>query len=155
MKNQRLEAIKDIISHSKVSSQDEILTHLNERGFTLTQATLSRDLKQMKIAKVPNDQGGYIYTLPFVSSRDTYILKENKSTVATEITIEFSGSLAVLKTKPGYAGGIASDIDSGAPEEIIGTIAGDDTILLIPKEGVTRSRIIETLSIIIPNIKIV
>ncbi|MGL4806514.1 MAG: arginine repressor, partial [Bacteroidales bacterium] len=121
MKNKRLEAIKDIITHSKVGSQDEILIHLNERGFTLTQATLSRDLKQMKVAKVPNDQGGYIYTLPFVSSRDTYILKESKSTLATEITIEFSGSLAVLKTKPGYAGGIASDIDTGAPEEIIGT----------------------------------
>ncbi|MGL5787244.1 MAG: arginine repressor [Bacteroidales bacterium] len=154
MKHRRLEAIKEIIIENNVGSQDEILTLLNQRGFVLTQATLSRDLKFLKIAKVPSDQGGYIYTIPMVSraaNRDN----EGISGINSEVTIEFSGLFAVLKTKPGYAGGIASDIDNGASNEIIGTIAGDDTILLIPREGITRSKIIETLGTIIPNLKIV
>lgn len=154
MKNKRLEAIKEIIIENNVGSQEEILTLLNQRGFILTQATLSRDLKFLKIAKVPSDQGGYIYTIPVVShisSKD----KDGISSINSEVTIEFSGLFAVLKTKPGYAGGIASDIDNGASKEILGTIAGDDTILLIPREGITRSKIIETLGAIIPNLKIV
>lgn len=154
MKIRRLEAIKEIIIENHVGSQEEILTLLNQRGFVLTQATLSRDLKFLKIAKVPSDRGGYIYTIPVVPrsvSRDN----DGMSVLSSEVTIEFSGQFAVLKTKPGYAGGIASDIDNGASKEIIGTIAGDDTILIIPREGMTRSKIIETLGAIIPNLKIV
>lgn len=154
MKNKRLEAIKEIIIENKVASQDEILTFLNERGFILTQATLSRDLKFLKIAKVPSDQGGYIYTIPVVPHPSSKS-KDGFGSINSEVTIEFSGLFAVLKTKPGYAGGIASDIDNGAPAEIIGTIAGDDTILLIPREGITRSKMIETLGVLIPNLKIV
>ena len=60
--------------------------------------------------------------------------------------IEFSGNLAVVKTRPGYAMGIASDIDTHAPCEILGTIAGDDTILIIPREGISRDKIVKALA---------
>ena len=60
--------------------------------------------------------------------------------------IEFSGNLAVIKTRPGYAMGIASDIDTHAPKEILGTIAGDDTILVIPREGFSRQNIVDALA---------
>jgi hypothetical protein len=66
--------------------------------------------------------------------------------------IEFSGNLAVLKTRPGYAMGIASDIDAKAPREILGTIAGDDTILLIPREGISREGVLQALAQFIPEI---
>ena len=67
--------------------------------------------------------------------------------------IEFSGNLAVIRTRPGYASSVAYDIDTHNFHEILGTIAGDDTILLVLREGCTRTNVLDALSIIIPNIK--
>jgi len=137
-KKDRLIAIRNIIREHAVESQEELLNILKSKGFEATQATLSRDIKQLKIIKSPDVEGNYIYTLS----------KENNYTSISGdfATIEFSGQLAVLKTRPGYASAIASDIDTKARHEIIGTIAGDDTILIIPREEVTRKEIMEVLS---------
>ncbi len=137
-KKDRLIAIRNIIREHAVESQEELLNILKSKGFEVTQATLSRDMKQLKIIKSPDVEGNYIYTLA----------KENNYANISDdfATIEFSGQLAVMKTRPGYASAIASDIDTKAQHEIIGTIAGDDTILIIPREGVTRKEIIEVLS---------
>ena len=69
------------------------------------------------------------------------------------IGIEFSGNLAVIKTRPGYASSVAYDIDDHSFDEILGTIAGDDTILLVLREGCTRTSVMNALSLIIPNIQ--
>ena len=63
------------------------------------------------------------------------------------LSVDFSGNLTVVKTKPGYAGAIAWDIDNKATQEILGTIAGDDTILLVPREGVTREEILDMMNV--------
>jgi len=137
-KKDRLIAIRNIIREQTVESQEELLNILKSKGFEATQATLSRDMKQLKIIKSPDVEGNYIYTLS---------KKNNYASISDDFaTIEFSGQLAVLKTRPGYASAIASDIDTKAQYEIIGTIAGDDTILIIPREGVTRKEIMEVLS---------
>lgn len=158
MKNKvdRLQAIKEIIISCRISSQEDLLKHLTERGFDLTQATLSRDLKQLQIAKVAGKDGGYLYVMPETAGIGRLV---NAKTyphytvpVSGFLSIEFSGQLAVIKTRPGYASGIASDIDAHSAEEILGTIAGDDTILLILREGITRSQVLETLKTIIPSI---
>ena len=137
-KKDRLIAIRNIIWEQAVESQEELLNILKSKGFEATQATLSRDMKQLKIIKSPDIEGKYVYTLS----------KENNYTNIPDgfATIEFSGQLAVMKTRPGYASAVASDIDTKARHEIMGTIAGDDTILIIPREGITRKEIIEVLS---------
>ncbi|MBP6230933.1 MAG: ArgR family transcriptional regulator [Paludibacteraceae bacterium] len=135
-RNKRLEAIKKIISNSSISSQEELLEAILSMGFSVTQATLSRDLKQLKITKILTEGGIYEYVIPF-----TNYANKAASNNREIISIEFSGQLAVIKTRAGYANGIASDIDLQISELILGTIAGDDTILLIPKENVSRDEI--------------
>ncbi len=158
MKNRRIrhQKIREIISTSSVGSQEDLLQVLNEKGFSLTQATLSRDLKSMKVLKQATETGEYKYILPIEIDSIPKRTTELVDTVFAEkgfVSIEFSGNMAVIKTKPGYAAGIASDIDTSENPEFIGTIAGDDTILLIMREGVSREKVIKVLSSIIPSIK--
>ena len=155
-KKNRLEAIKMIISSKEVGSQDELLQELTKEGFRLTQATLSRDLKQLKVAKAASMNGNYVYVLP----NNTMYRRMTEQHSVTEMLrldgirgIEFSGNLAVIRTRPGYASSVAYDIDNHDFEEILGTIAGDDTILLVLREGVTRASVMSALSLIIPNVK--
>lgn len=150
-KKYRQQQIEEIISKDKIRNQDELLIKLQKLGFELTQATLSRDIKEMKIIKVPNQNGEYIYQL----SENVKKNEENGSAITAYgfLNIEFSGNLAVIKTRPGYAMGIASEIDNKATSTILGTVAGDDTILIIPRENISRQKILEGLSLFIPIIK--
>lgn len=155
IKNSRLEALKMLISSLELSSQEEVLQALAREGFKLTQATLSRDLKQLKVAKAASMNGKYVYVLP----NDTMYKRISTPKSAIEmlqtsgfISINFSGNMAVIKTRPGYAGSIAYNIDNSNIQEIIGTIAGDDTIFLVLKEGVEQRTVMEHLSVVIPNI---
>lgn len=135
-RKERLDAICRILQEGATGNQEELLKKLNESGFSITQATLSRDVKQLKISKVPDAHGAYAYRLP-----DHSPFMQPKKEQPNYPNIEFSGNLAVVKTRPGYAMGIASDIDTNAPHEILATIAGDDTILVIPREGISRDRV--------------
>ncbi len=153
VKAQRLAAIKNIITANKVGSQDELLALLGEAGFLTTQATLSRDLKYLKVAKVPHPDKGYVYELPqgpIVKSVGEDV-NEDFPLSGVE-SIDFSGNMAVIRTRPGFAPSIASVIDSHEPYEVLGTIAGDDTILLVNREGVDKRYIVDALSMFIPGI---
>ncbi|MBR2618082.1 MAG: ArgR family transcriptional regulator [Paludibacteraceae bacterium] len=145
----RLHVIKEIVTQQAIGNQDELLHLLKEQGFSLTQATLSRDLKRLKITKIPNDMGEYRYTLP--SSFYTQSKRNETKTIGSN-SLEFSGQLAVVKTRSGYAGGIAAEIDEHASNAILGTIAGDDTILVIPREGFNRDEITYILSSVIEKL---
>ncbi|MBQ6031746.1 MAG: arginine repressor [Prevotella sp.] len=156
VKKNRMEALKMLISSMELGSQDEVLKALEKEGFKLTQATLSRDLKQLKVAKAASMNGKYVYVLP----NDTMYKRISTPKAAMEmlqtsgfLSINFSGNIGVIKTRPGYASSIAYNIDNAAITDILGTIAGDDTILIVIKQGVTEETIIDELSSIIPNIK--
>ncbi|MBS2096951.1 arginine repressor [Carboxylicivirga linearis] len=154
IKAQRLMAIKHLISSRKISSQEELVSLLEEEGFKLTQATLSRDLKYLKVAKVPDVETGYKYVIPEVSQKAENPFPVNEEFPVSGVeSIEFSGHMAIIKTRPGFANGIASVIDSHGPYEILGTIAGDDTILLISREGVSKTDVINALSLFMPGLK--
>lgn len=145
-KRNRLQIISEILRSSVVGSQEELLQLLNERQCDVTQATLSRDLKLLKVAKTPLSNGTYKYVLP--SYNKPIPTQQTSNTLISHgavLSLEFSGHLAVVKTKPGYASAIAWDIDNKATEEVLGTIAGDDTILVIPREGVTRDDIYQMM----------
>lgn len=151
-KAQRLVAIQNIISTQIVCSQDELLRLVEKLGFTTTQATLSRDLKFLKVGKIPHPDKGYVYELPSGGAKNIDGIQEDFPVASVE-SINYSGNLVVIKTRPGFANGVASVIDKYDPYEILGTIAGDDTILLITREGVSRGHIFETLSMFIPGLK--
>ena len=154
-RNKRLKTIAELVSVYSPCSQEELLKRLHEKGFLITQATLSRDIKQLKIIKSPDDDGNYLYRLPKVNtySNKNERVKEIRTLIHSFISLEFSNNLGVIKTRPGYAMGIASDIDAKATQTILGTIAGDDTILLIPREGISRKEIIKALAEFIPEMK--
>lgn len=154
-KANRLDAIKMIISSKEIGSQDELLQALGSEGFELTQATLSRDLKQLKVAKAASMNGKYVYVLP-----NDIMYKRTGEQSASEmlqnsgfISLQFSGNIAVIRTRPGYASSMAYDIDNHESADILGTIAGDDTIMLVLREGVMHTVIRSFLSSVIPNIQ--
>lgn len=153
-KRNRLQVITEILRSNVIGSQEELLDKLAEHELFVTQATLSRDLKQLKVSKTPLPNGTYKYVLPSItkkiSPQGTF---NHLSANGTIISLEFSGQLAVMKTKPGYASAIAWDLDNTGAEEILGTIAGDDTILIIPRDGVSRQDMIELLNISFSNNK--
>jgi transcriptional regulator of arginine metabolism len=146
-KRNRLQVISEILRSNVVGSQEELLKLLIERQCFVTQATLSRDLKLLKVAKTPLSNGTYKYILP--SYNKPLPSQVNSNTLISHgavLSVDFSGQLAVVKTKPGYASAIAWDIDNKATVEVLGTIAGDDTILVVPREGVTREDILVMLN---------
>lgn len=156
VKNSRIETLKMLISSKELGSQEEVLQALKREGFRLTQATLSRDLKQLKVAKAASMNGKYVYVLP----NETMYKRVHKHTTAKDmletpgyISLNFSGNMGVIKTRPGYASAIAYNIDSMIVPEILGTIAGDDTIFIVIKDGTHPDQIIKALGEIIPTVK--
>jgi transcriptional regulator of arginine metabolism len=150
-RTERLLVIKDMIANQKISSQEELLSLLDAKGLNYTQATLSRDLKFLKVNKISDPEKGYIYELPNFHTSGGDLA----TTFASRgfISIQFSNHLGVIKTIPGYANSLASLIDKNNPFEILGTIAGDDTILIIPHENVSESDVKNALVLIIPELK--
>ena len=155
-KTRRLEAIRLIISSQQLGSQEELLATLQNEGFNLTQATLSRDLKQLKVAKASTLSGQYIYVLP---NETMYKRVSTPSSIREMmkvpgfLSINFSGNMGVIKTRPGYASAIAFNIDRSDIPQIMGTIAGDDTIFIVIKEGVHPQEVMDALNGIVPNMK--
>lgn len=155
-KNSRLEALRLIISSQQLGSQDELLTALQKEGFKLTQATLSRDLKQLKVAKAATMGGSYVYVLP----NETMYKRVSAPISVREmmqmpgfVNITFSGNMGVIKTRPGYASAIAWNIDRRKIPQILGTIAGDDNIFIVIKENTKHQDIIKALTEVVPNMK--
>lgn len=156
MKNRvsRQLTIKQIISSSEVKSQEELLVKLHEKGYDLTQATLSRDLKALKVARVPARDQGYKYVAPEGVSNEVGVSGTEVNFLADGFrNLNFSGNLAVMRTRPGYASSIAAVLDNADPYEIIGSIAGDDTVLLVMREGVAPRDLKNSLMLIMPKLQ--
>lgn len=157
MKNrkQRIELMVKLIRNKCIGSQDELAALLAEHGYSVTQATLSRDLKMLKTTKVPTDRGTYVYTLPDSNTLKDKLLARGRMDINTNyqsgfISLEFSGNIAVIKTRNGYAAGLAYDIDMLDFYEILGTIPGSDTIFAILRESVSHEDARKVLSQILP-----
>lgn len=136
-KNNRLEALKLLISSQEIGCQEDLLKALSVEGFHITQATLSRDLKQLKVAKAASINGKYTYVLPnetMYKRIPTPRTAREMMKVSGFLSVSYSGNLGVMKTRPGYASSIAYNIDNGGIEEILGTISGNDTIFIAFKE---------------------
>lgn len=150
-KQERQEVIARILGSAMVDSQDVLLQRLSEEGFELTQATLSRDFREMKIAKTPDSAGNYLYRLPGIQLPQA---RKERHGIMTSfvrhglLNIDFSGQMAVIKVPAGYAKGIASDIDTGSIHDVMGTIAGHDTVLMILRENADKNQIMQSLKLL-------
>jgi len=149
-KTERLRQIKEIINTNKIHRQDELLYLLVNRGFDTTQATLSRDLRELKVGKIHDAHFGSIYFIP-----EQILSTENDAPPQLHglISLEFSKNLAVLKTDAGFANSVAVKLDEKKIKELMGTIAGNDTVLLIMKDGLSKEDMIFALSSQFPQLK--
>ena len=147
----RLRMVRSLIQEKKVTSQEELLEHVRKHGIHTTQATLSRDLKYLKATKKYDDTlKGYIYILPENQSASG---QEIRFALDEFISLDFSGNIAVIKTSSGFANAIAIYIDRIYFEEAVGTLAGDDTILIVLREGVKKKDFVNSLLEHIPELK--
>lgn len=141
MKGQRHIKIREIISSRDIETQDELVVALRASGFQVTQATVSRDIKELLLIKVPLDDGRYKYSMP-TDQRSNPVQKLKRALVDNFVHIDHSGNLVVMKCLPGTANSIAALLDNMEWSEIMGTISGDDTILLICREPESSQTVI-------------
>ncbi|NLW24308.1 MAG: arginine repressor [Clostridia bacterium] len=138
MKSKRHKKILELIQKQVISTQEELARALRKEGVRVTQATVSRDIKELGLVKVPIGKDLYKYASPHEvtvsESRLAFMLKE------FVLKYDYSNNLIVLRTPPGNAQAVASHLDNAQWEEVIGTVAGDDTILLVikPEEAVPK-----------------
>ncbi|HEX6617121.1 MAG TPA: arginine repressor [Gemmatimonadales bacterium] len=146
MKIQRHAAILRVVRERRIESQDELREALADEGFTVTQATLSRDIRELGLAKLADPQGGAFYTHPQRAA-----VRPDLAQVipALLVSVDGVGPLLVLKTASGSAGTITEALDQAGWAEIIGTIAGDDTVLVITRSQRLRETVAERIQSLI------
>lgn len=148
----RLAAIRRIISRGGTAQQEELLAALARDGFTVTQSTLSRDLRDLRVARVPDGAHGYRYGFaeaePMAGSFSG-LVNDIKSGL---VELIFSGNLLVVRTLPGHASSVARALDNLPIDELVGTIAGDDTVLAVLREGVDRDQCLRGLGAVVPGV---
>lgn len=158
-KKERLQLIVNLIKKNCIGSQNELAEILEKNGCKVTQATLSRDLKAMKITKVATNDGGYMYIIPDNNDLQDQLLMSGRNSLTVQqqvgfVSIAFSGQIAVIKTRNGYAPGLAYDIDMSHSEEVLGTIAGADTVFAILRENLSHEDALKFFSRFVPLDKI-
>jgi transcriptional regulator of arginine metabolism len=145
MKAIRQFKIKEIIGSKEIETQEELVEALRASGMQVTQATVSRDIKELMLAKVPITEGRYKYSLPMEQQRQNPIHKLKRAIVDHFASIDFTENLVVLKCLPGTANTIGALIDNMEWDEVMGTICGDDTILIICRTKEQSSAMVERL----------
>lgn len=129
-KGKRHIKIREIIANNDIDTQEELVEHLQKAGVNVTQATVSRDIKELHLVKVPLPDGRYKYSLP-ADQRFNPLQKLKRSLIDSFVSIDSANNLIVMKTLPGNANAVGALIDNLDWDEILGTICGDDTILII------------------------
>ena len=136
MKEFRQKRISEIVRSREVTTQDDLIRFLAEEGFKVTQATISRDIRDLQLVKSMNEDGTFRYVLPSDSSLDTSRLY-NRVLSHSVKTVSHANNLVVIKTYPGVAQSVAAAIDAWNDDGILGSVAGDDTILVIASDEET------------------
>jgi transcriptional regulator of arginine metabolism len=150
----RLKAVRKLIKTYRIESQETLLGHLEKEGFLVTQATLSRDLKLLKVGKISDGHNGYVYSLPEDDERQeterTYI----HDFLRGYISIDWSGNLVVIKTYSGHSDSVALAVDNLGLDDVMGTISGrDNTVFVALREGVNGEDFLAHMKESIPEIE--
>lgn len=131
MKSKRHAAILEAIRERAIGTQSELTEYLRNRGMAVTQATVSRDIKDLRLIKIPAGQGDYRYALPQERGVGDVARRARRMFSEFVLNLDYSENLIVIKTTPGSAQGVAAAVDELGWPEILGTVAGDDSILVI------------------------
>jgi transcriptional regulator of arginine metabolism len=144
-RQERLRIIREIIKEKKISSQEDLLEELNKRGTVVTQATVSRDISSLNLVKIRDSLQNEYYGLSVNYQGDphTGFQKIRSKFKDNVISVEVANNIIVIKTDTGEAQGVALAIDGSNFEEILGTVAGDDTIICIIKNEKEAQRMME------------
>ena len=145
MKNNRQQVIIKLINGNEIETQDDLISLLEGEGYKVTQATISRDIRELKISKVLGENGKYHYTFPknIQLSQSKNTLKHSYST--SIISVDGSENIVVVKTHPGLAQAVATGIDAMHIEGVLGCVAGDDAIIIVAKSREFTDKIIAVL----------
>jgi len=134
MKNARQQKILELVEKYDIDTQETLINKLSEAGFNVTQTTVSRDIRHLNLVKGVTSMGTYKYVAPSVGRNDN-VLVPNSAITDSVVKIEAAGNIVVVKTFSGMANAIAVCIDSIHHNDIVGSVAGDDTILLVIKDS--------------------
>ncbi len=151
MKNLRQEKILEIIARFEIETQEDLIEKLRLEGFDVTQATASRDIKELKLTKAQTRDGKYRY-VKHTANHSPITAKYSAALSDSIVRIDIGGNIVVVKTHPGMAGAVATAIDSVEHSEILGSVAGDDTILLVTKDSERATEISRQLQAMIQSI---
>lgn len=144
MKKQRQQKIKEIVESCKINTQDELIKKLTEAGFSATQATMSRDIRELKLTKITDGVNGYFYAFPS-NAHESEINRLNHSLTHLIESVRCAANIIVIKTKTGMAQAVATGIDSIKSEDILGCVAGDDTIFIVVNTNDAAAEISEKI----------
>jgi transcriptional regulator of arginine metabolism len=148
----RLKSIRKLIKNYRIESQEALLGYLLKEGYEVTQATLSRDLKLLKVGKVSDGHNGYVYTLPGEDERQDSEQIFIQDFLRGYISIDYNGNIVVIKTFPGHADTVSNALDSLNMDELLGTVAGDNCLFACLREGVTGQQFLDALKLKIPEL---
>ncbi|GHV82343.1 arginine repressor [Spirochaetia bacterium] len=150
----RLHAIRKLIKTCRIESQEILLGYLQKEGFLVTQATLSRDLKFLKVGKISDGNSGYVYSIP----DDDEYQKTDRTSIRDflrgYISIDWSGNMVVIKTCSGHSDAVSLAVDNLGLDDVLGTIAGrDDTVFVCLREGITGEDFMNRMKQSIPELE--
>lgn len=143
LKKARQEKILMLIRQSDIQTQEEMILRLEESGYPVTQATVSRDIRELNLVKGISPRGIYRYTLPAKKENDTVKFSRVMSDSIT--VVDHAGNMVVIKTYPGMASAVATCVDSLSFPEIVGSIAGDDAVFIVVRDVLHATAICEKL----------
>lgn len=150
MKIKRQEKILEIISKYSVETQEELIDRLYDDGYEVTQATVSRDIRELKLTKVSTGHGTYRYMLP--PQHETRGTMKFTNTLIDSVTmVDYALNTVVIKTIPSLANPVAAGIDSMHSPEILGCVAGDDTVIVIVRDPESAKAITERIKAMIKS----
>lgn len=144
-KNARHHAIRDIVSSHVVASQEELRKQLARRGWDVTQSTLSRDLRELRLARIPDTQGQVRYMFPENGNGEAAIARLERMLPELLVSVEGVQALVVARTMKSGAQPVAEALDQLEWPDVAGTIAGDDTVLIICRSTEGRERVLKKL----------
>ena len=146
MKGNRQKKILEIVNRYHVETQDDLIDRLLVEGFSVTQATVSRDIRELQLSKVLTSKGSYRYVAP---KKEEMVagMKINAALVDSILSVDFAQNIVVVRTFPGLAQAVAAGIDNLALAEVLGCVAGDDTIMVVARNETTAKSISERIHI--------
>ena len=144
MKNKRQQKILELIDAYDINTQEMMINMLRKEGINATQTTISRDIRELKLVKGMTGKGEYTYILPGVN-RENNVPVMNEALADSVVRVEAAGNIVVVQTYPGMANALAVCVDSLEKPHIVGSVAGDDTILLVVRSTEVAAEVAKEL----------